>query len=259
MPLDSILGPQATHLIAYATAVLTAFALLYGFAKIAWAKIAGRPFPDNRFTRALDALAELGSNLVGFVNKVKRGDGSPLIPNPDVVARDATIAELRATLDRLAVSLPVLAEKQGALDVSATRAPEPPHPTPPDGVAHGAQMFSPGFDATARQTIVPPQRDDGQRGSASVRALLGAVVALSVVLPLGVALYGCPRNPPVSGCQPEAQTCINDRPHVCSASQRWHVAGDRSCASIGGVCTVLGGRAYCAPVADAGADAGDVE
>ena len=252
MPLDSIIGPQATHLIAYATAVLTAFALLYGFAKIAWAKIAGRPFPDNRFTRALDALAELGSNLVGFVNKVKRGDGSPLIPNPDVVARDATIAELRATLDRLAVSLPVLAEKQGALDVHATRAPEPPHPTPADGLAFDAQREAIGpvtFDPHARQTVVPPLRDDGQRGSVDVR---GLVTFIAAAILAGALLAGCPRNPPVSGCQPEAQTCINDRPHVCSASQRWHVAGDRTCSSIGGVCTVLGGRAYCGPVGDGG-------
>lgn len=150
--------------------------------------------------------------------------------------------------------LSVIAEKQGALDVSATR---------PSGLAHPAQIFAPAFDPTARQTIAPevvaklPR--EGERGSVDVRALLAVVVALSVVLPLGVALSGCPRNPPVSGCQPEAQTCINDRPSVCSASQRWHVAGDRSCASVGGVCTVLGGRAYCGPVVDAGADVGDAE
>lgn len=180
-------------------------------------------------------------------------------------------AAARSSLPPLGIALP--AEKQGALDVSATRAPEPPHPTPPDGVAFDVQRRTlgvvtvdprksePPFDPTARQTIVPEVAAqiasetlprDGQRGSISLRALLAIVVGLAVVLPLGVGLYGCPRNPPVSGCQPEAQTCINDRPHVCSASQRWHVAGDRSCASIGGVCTVLGGRAYCGPVADGG-------
>lgn len=244
MPLDSILGPQATHLIAYATAVLTAFALLYGFAKIAWSKIAGRPFPDNRFTRALDALAELGSNLVGFVNKVKRGDGSPLIPNPDVVARDATIAELRATLDRLAVSLPVLAEKQGALDVSATRAPEPPHPTPADGLAFDAQRVALGA------VTVDPAKGDGQRGSVDLPGLLTFVVG---VLLAGALCVGCPRLPPISGCSPMAQTCIDNSPYVCSSSQRWFRSGDLSCSAVGGVCTVLGGRAHCAPVADAGA------
>ena len=61
-----------------------------------------------------------------------------------------------------------------------------------------------------------------------------------------VALAGCPRLPPVSGCQPQAQTCIDDSPHVCSASQRWHRAGSLTCAEVGGSCAVVGGRAYCA-------------
>lgn len=109
-----------------------------------------------------------------------------------------------------------------------------------------------------RKTIVAPEPitpagDNPERGSISLRALLAIVVGLAVVLPLGMALSGCPRNPPVSGCQPEAQTCIHDRPHVCSASQRWHAAGNLQCSAVGGVCTVLGGRAYCGPVADAGA------
>lgn len=90
------------------------------------------------------------------------------------------------------------------------------------------------------------------------RASLALVVTLSVVVPVGAALTGCPRNPPVSGCQPEAQTCISDSPHVCSASQRWHRAGSLTCGEISGVCTVLGGRAYCAPLpVDAGVPAGD--
>jgi hypothetical protein len=63
---------------------------------------------------------------------------------------------------------------------------------------------------------------------------------------LALALTGCPRLPPVAGCQPEAQTCISDSPHVCSASQRWQRAGDLACAAVGGVCSVVGGRAYCA-------------
>jgi len=185
---------------------------------------------------------------------------SPHLRKLVVAWRDYAAA--RSSLPPLGIALP--AEKTGALVVSETR--PVAHPTPADGVAFDAQRVAlgavtvdpgksdaPSFDPHARQTVVPPARDDGQRGSVDVRGLLAVVVALSVVLPLGVALYGCPRNPPVSGCQPEAQTCINDRPHVCSASQRWHVAGDRTCSSIGGVCTVLGGRAYCGPVADAGA------
>jgi hypothetical protein len=67
---------------------------------------------------------------------------------------------------------------------------------------------------------------------------------------LALALTGCPRMPPVSGCSPMAQTCIGDAPHVCSASQRWQRAGDLACAAVGGVCSVLEGRAYCAAAHD---------
>ena len=109
----------------------------------------------------------------------------------------------------------------------------------------------------SRETIAPPAPSapmrgttltgrEGERGSVDVRALLALVVGLSVVVPLGVALCGCPRMPPVSGCSPMAQTCINDSPHVCSASQRWHRAGALTCSQVGGSCAVVGGRAYCA-------------
>jgi hypothetical protein len=80
MPLESLLGPEVTSLIAYATAILTAFGLLYGGAKILWVKLSGKPFPSNRFTRTLDALVELGSNLLGFLNKMRRAAIPPLSP-----------------------------------------------------------------------------------------------------------------------------------------------------------------------------------
>jgi len=162
-------------------------------------------------------------------------------------------ASARSSLPPLGIALP--AEKTGALVVSETRGftsarsayeldhPQPPHPTPADGIAHDAQRVALGA------VTVDPAKGDGQRGSVDLPGLLTCLVAAILA---GALCVGCPRNPPVSGCQPEAQTCIRDRPHVCSASQRWHVAGDRTCSSIGGQCTVLGGRAYCAPVADAG-------
>lgn len=175
-------------------------------------------------------------------------------------------AAARSSLPPLSIALP--AEKQGALDVSATRTPEPPHPTPADGVAFDAQRRSigavtvdprksePPFDPTARQTIVPEVAAqiasetlprDGQRGSISLRALLAIVVGLAVVLPLGAGLYGCPASRqltrpalgPVDGCEPRSTRCAPDgRPQVCSGSRRW-TDSDNVCAlsvNVSAVC-----------------------
>ena len=169
---------------------------------------------------------------------------SPHLRKLVVAWRDYAAA--RSSLPPLGIALP--AEKTGALVVSETR--PVAHPTPADGVAFDAQRVALGA------VTVDPAKGDGQRGSVDLPGLLTCLIAAILA---GALCVGCPRNPPVSGCQPEAQTCINDRPHVCSASQRWHVAGNLRCSAIGGVCTVLGGRAYCGPVADGGTDAGDAE
>ena len=248
MPLDSILGPQVTSAIAYATAILTAFSLFYGFAKIMWTRMSGRAFPDNRVTRALDALAELGSNLVGFANKVKRGDGSPLIPNPEVVARDATIAELRAALDRAAGSLPSLAP--------STRADEVPLPRPaaPDAiVALRARTLTgrEGFDATARQELAPDvvaaARREGERGSVDVRAL----VALALLMALMAA---CPNWQRPACTTPGAYSCAGDQPMWCSTTRELTPIGDEPCAAQHRVCGLRAdGRAGCLLAVDGGA------
>ena len=162
---------------------------------------------------------------------------SPHLRKLVVAWRDYAAA--RSSLPPLGIALP--AEKTGALVVSETR--PVAHPTPADGVAFDAQRVALGA------VTVDPGKSDGQRGSVDLPGLLTCLIAAILA---GALLAGCPRNPPVSGCQPEAQTCIRDRPHVCSASQRWHAAGNLQCSAVGGVCTVLGGRAYCAPVADAG-------
>ena len=241
MPFESLLGPTVTTWIAHAVAALTAFALLYGAAKILWTRLSGRPFPANKVTRALDALAELGTNVLGFINKATRGNGAPLLANPDVQRRDALIAEMSTALDDLRrrvgdAPLPLVdaAGKAGAVAVSETR----------------------GFDPAARQTIAPDvvaaaqaATRESERGSVDLAGLIGCVV---IGVLAAVIATGCPRMPPVSGCQPEAQTCIADSPHVCSASQRWHRAGDLTCTQVGAVCLVAGGRAYCGAAADGG-------
>jgi hypothetical protein len=167
---------------------------------------------------------------------------------------------LRAVAPHLRKLLTVA--RDGAASKGAPQAVEllSPRAVSRDTVAPPAPTSPEGFDAAQRQTIAPDvvaaaqaATRDGQPGYATVRALLAVVVTLTVVLPLGAIVTSCgPRLPPVSGCQPEAQTCINDAPHVCSASQRWHRAGDISCSAVGGVCAVANGRAYCAPLTDGG-------
>jgi hypothetical protein len=94
------------------------------------------------------------------------------------------------------------------------------------------------------------RENSSARGSVDLPGLLTCLIAAILA---GALLAGCPRLPPISGCSPMAQTCIDNSPYVCSSSQRWFRSGDLSCSAVGGVCTVLGGRAHCAPVADAGA------
>lgn len=91
----------------------------------------------------------------------------------------------------------------------------------------------------------PPADPPAPKGSPG-RASVGHLVAV-VVLSIGVSLVGCPRLPPVSGCHPTDQRCAQDRPEVCSASQRWEPAADTACSSVGGVCVVGdAGVAHCA-------------
>lgn len=79
-----------------------------------------------------------------------------------------------------------------------------------------------------------------------------------ILLCLLLCLAACPKLPPVSGCTPATWRCSPDgRPEVCSASQRWEPAGDRSCASVGAVC-VVERTAHCAPAVDASTDASEV-
>lgn len=265
MIVQSILGPRGLAIVADVGFVLACVAFLWGAIKLAYQRTQGQAMPRNLFTKALDVGVEAFNIVWGVINRAVKLDTGRGLFLPTLPADGSPPSSSAATIDAISSENAALRAELAAYQRRVSES----HAVTAPGVAHPAQVFAPDFDPTARQTIVPEvaaqiasetlPRDPSQRGSISLRALLAIVVGLAVVLPLGVGLYGCPRNPPVSGCQPEAQTCIHDRPHVCSASQRWHVAGDRSCASIGGVCTVLGGRAYCGPVADAGADAGDAE
>jgi hypothetical protein len=78
-------------------------------------------------------------------------------------------------------------------------------------------------------------------GCPDCRMLLLCIAAL-----LAGIVSACPRLPPVAGCTPGAQRCERDTPEVCSATQRWHRAGDLPCSAVGGVCAVHDGIARCA-------------
>lgn len=111
--------------------------------------------------------------------------------------------------------------------------------------------------ALDRASVVPPAiaPRTGQSGRATPAAL---VVACLACLALAAALAGCPRLPERVGCAEGTRACIGDAPHVCDGDGRYHRAGDLACSRVGGVCVASEGRAWCAPITDAGAaDASD--
>jgi hypothetical protein len=69
---------------------------------------------------------------------------------------------------------------------------------------------------------VPPTNNAG-----FARLGLLLAVALFVLLPLSLALSGCPRMPAPDGCTPSAQRCHEGVPQVCSPSGRWAPADTR--------------------------------
>jgi hypothetical protein len=114
-------------------------------------------------------------------------------------------------------------------------------PTPAEDAARGRVLAA--HNAQIRD------RASAQRGH--VRAALLGVLLLAVVV--FSALRCHPQLPPVAGCTPGASRCHDDRPEVCSGSQRWEPAGDDTCAAVGGVCVVDDARgARCARARDAG-------
>ena len=134
--------------------------------------------------------------------------------------------------------------------------PRPPAPAAIDALRGptlmGREPDAAPFDPQARQTIAPP--GDGQRGSASVRSLLAVVVTLTVVLPLGVALSGCPNWNRPACTTPGAYSCVSDQPTWCSTTRELTPIGDEPCAAQGRVCGLRAdGRAGCLRTVDGGA------
>ncbi len=86
---------------------------------------------------------------------------------------------------------------------------------------------------------VTPRPPSGQAGFARASLLLAVAIAMAVILPLGLALSGCPSYslPPPSGCTPHAYRCSPEgRPEVCSSTQRWTPIGDVVCRDVHATC-----------------------
>ena len=87
------------------------------------------------------------------------------------------------------------------------------------------------------------------------RAFLALVVTLSVVVPVGAALTGCPNwDRPQCGAV-GTHSCVSDQPAYCGSAGELTPVGDEPCARTGRACAIdARGVAYCAPsVTDGGA------
>ena len=214
----------------------------------------------TRTPEAWVALGERHPRVQGLIRALRAAglDPAKLVAGlVQLVTGRARIDPRELVIASQAEELTRLRESLAALQCRVTGS----HAVTSPGVAHPAQMFAPVFDPSVRQTIAPEvvaqlPRDDGQRGSVDARALLAVVVALSVALPLGAALSGCPNWQRPSCPTPGRWSCVSDQPHYCAPTRELTPIGDEPCAPQGRVCEVRAdGVARCAPRADAGLDA----
>lgn len=111
--LVTLLGQRGVNILSDVMFVGMLLTLAVGFVRVAYVKVYG-PWPNNRGTRFLAFVLELFSNVLGAFNKwrVARGD-APIFTTPEVDARDAELADLRA---RLAALEPVpVAQRESVL------------------------------------------------------------------------------------------------------------------------------------------------
>lgn len=74
-------------------------------------------------------------------------------------------------------------------------------------------------------------------------------VPLVVLLATAAMLSGCPTYQRPTCPQVGAKDCRNDQPAYCDVGG-WTLAGDTTCARVGGVCVVRNGNAFCATRAE---------
>lgn len=214
--LDLLTDPRTPLVLAAAVAL----------ARVLYALVSRLVAPYPRARAAVEALAALGPDvvraglqLVAVVTgrPAPKLDALPPAP-PDAVqlaGRYATAADLQAALDDAAAERDALARR--VAELTASEEPGRLRPT-----------VVPGEEAPAGAVVTSRHR----------------VIAGTLTL---LALTGCPKLPPVSGCTPLSQRCERDRPQVCSPSRRWHTVGDEACgATPGQSCQVRAGVAGCA-------------
>lgn len=218
LSIDSLLSSRALAiygLFSLATAILaTAWALF----KLSFQRGAGRPLPRNWFTITMDVLVDFAQNVAGAINRMMKFSGSAGIFLPTQPTDGAPVLA-RAELEGR------LAETERSRDAL--------------------------MRAIEESTAAPP-RNDGQRGSISLRALLALLV---IAVALGAALSGCPNWQRPSCPTPGRWSCVEDWPRFCAPTRELTPIGDEPCALQGRVCALRAdGVARCAPRADAGLD-----
>ena len=202
-------------------------ALVAALARVVYAVVSRVVQPYPRARAALEAAVALlpdvlrsGLQLVAVVTGRPAPKLDALPADPRVEERAVRLAGSDLTLLRATV-----------LDLQAER----------DALARRvAELTASEEPGRLRPTVVPGE----EAPAGAVVTSRHRVIAGTLTL---LALTGCPKLPPVSGCTPLSQRCERDRPQVCSPSRRWHTVGDEACgATPGQSCQVRAGVAGCA-------------
>lgn len=212
-----------------------ALALVATVGRVLYAILSHVVAPHPRLRALVEAVAAASPDPIRAALQVVAlvtGEAAPkldaLPPDPRVEERAARLAGSDLTLLRATV-----------LDLQTER----------DALARRvAELTAAEEPGRLRPTVVPveePERSPDETTVSGRRRLPPGTLGTMALLAL--ALAGCPKLPPVSGCEPLAQRCEGDRPQVCSPSRRWHTVGDEACgATAGQSCQVRAGVAGCA-------------
>lgn len=150
MIVQSILGPRGLAIVADVGFVLACVAFLWGAIKLAYQRTQGQAMPRNLFTKVLDIGVEAFNIVWGTINRAVKLDTGRGLFLPTLPADGSPPSSSAATIDTLSSENAALREALAAYQRRV-------------GESHA--VTAPSFDPHARQTVVPPARDDGQRGA----------------------------------------------------------------------------------------------